>query len=213
MKFLRRSLMLVLCLALVACSQSVERGLRTTELVQDNINSITNNLNEIQRLENAIQTDFETTLRQGDQDLSVFNKSDNPIMTNVANRNKLLDQLQKASDTIEELNEEMVSQLEKSDIPKDQTKEIVELVAAMKQDLNVYTSDYKKNLELEKQTYQSIANPDTNYDNFFGVFNNIDVIMTNNQMNLEKVLGYFEKINAHLIDFKVYLTNLKESHS
>ena len=95
---------------------------------------------------------------------------------------------------------------------KDQINEIIDLVSNLQKDLEVYSSDYLQNLDLESQTYQSIANPDTNFENFFKIFDTIEILMTNNEMNLEKVLTYFESINAHLIDFKVYLTNLQESH-
>ncbi len=212
MKNLYRLTLLALCLLLAGCSQSLERSIRTTTLVQDNITAITNHLAEIQLLEESVQTDFESTLKAGEDDLSLFKSSDSAIQENVAKRRKLIQELQDNSDKLQELNDEMVSQLKRSEVPKDQINEIIDLVSNLQKDLEVYSSDYLQNLDLESQTYQSIANPDTNFENFFKIFDTIEILMTNNEMNLEKVLTYFESINAHLIDFKVYLTNLQESH-
>ena len=76
--------------------------------------------------------------------------------------------------------------------------------------LKVYLKDYQDSLQPEKQTYQAVANPNNDYTTFFKVFDNVNILNKTNQINLEKVLGYFEPINAKLIDFKVYLTNLKK---
>lgn len=202
--------LLALILILTACSQYLERASRTIELMQDSVTSIISLMQDIQNYERDIQEHFEATLNS-DQGLEIFNQKDNPILDNTQARSQLLDKLEEASKQLVGLAEELGSQRDARNAPSQEIDQIVAVVSDLAEDLNRYIADYRTNLSLERQSYQAIGNPDIDFTNFFQVFDNIEVLSTNNFMNLEKVLTYFEPLNTHLINFKVYLANLQEN--
>lgn len=194
---------------LSGCNSSIDRIDRTFTLLQDNITKIVNELTEIQLSESHLQKDFETTL-SATEDLSAFKKEDSVINQNLTQRKDHIKKLDELIEEIDNLHEEISSQNFSDDSLKTQAESIQEQIVKLSSNLKVYTKDYKSNLELERLTYESIANPDIDYDSFFKVFENINTLALTNQMNLEKVLGFFEDINTKLINIKVYLTTLKE---
>lgn len=194
---------------LSGCNSSIDRIDRTFTLLQDNITNIVNELTEIQLSESHLQKDFETTL-SATEDLSAFKKEDSVINQNLTQRKDHIKKLDELIEEIDNLHEEISSQNFSDDSLKTQAESIQEQIVKLSSNLKVYTKDYKSNLELERLTYESIANPDIDYDSFFKVFENINTLALTNQMNLEKVLGFFEDINTKLINIKVYLTTLKE---
>lgn len=56
---------------LVACDNSLKRADRAIGLIQENVTQIVNELNEVQVLENNLQSEFETML-QSSEDLTTF---------------------------------------------------------------------------------------------------------------------------------------------
>ncbi|UPQ85574.1 YkyA family protein [Ignavigranum ruoffiae] len=209
-KYIQLLLIPCLILALTACDSSISRIDRTFTLVQENITKIVNELTEIQLLESHVQDDFETTLKAS-EDLSAFRAEDSVILQNVNQRSEHLNNLADLITELDKLIEEINNQEPNKDEQiKAQVDAIVAELEPLTANLKVYLKDYQDSLQPEKQTYQAVANPNNDYTTFFKVFDNVNILNKTNQINLEKVLGYFEPINAKLIDFKVYLTNLKK---
>ncbi|MGY4104168.1 YkyA family protein [Ignavigranum ruoffiae] len=209
-KYIQLLLIPCLILALTACDSSINRIDRTFTLVQENITKIVNELTEIQLLESHVQDDFETTLKAS-EDLSAFRAEDSVILQNVNQRSEHLNNLADLINELDKLIEEINNQEPNKDEQiKAQVDAIVAELEPLTANLKVYLKDYQDSLQPEKQTYQAVANPNNDYTTFFKVFDNVNILNKTNQINLEKVLGYFEPINAKLIDFKVYLTNLKK---
>lgn len=209
-KYIQLLLIPCLILALTACDSSINRIDRTFTLVQENITKIVNELTEIQLLESHVQDDFETTLKAS-EDLSAFRAEDSVILQNVNQRSEHLNNLADLINELDKLIEEINNQEPNKDEQiKAQVDAIVAELEPLTANLKVYLKDYQDSLQPEKQTYQAVANPNNDYTTFFKVFDNVNILNKTNQINLEKVLGYFEPINVKLIDFKVYLTNLKK---
>lgn len=195
---------------LSACNNAIERTDRTITLIQENVTQIVNELTEIQHIESNLQAEFESTLNSSD-DLSIFNDKDTPIMQNIDRRIEHLDLLVEEQATLVELAEELTNQRENTPLPVDQLDNHILLLNDLASSLTTYIEDYRNNLETERIIYKSIANPETDYSSFFAVFDSVDVLHTTNFINLEKVLTNFEPINAQLVNFKVYIANLKEN--
>lgn len=193
-----------------ACDNSVDRADKTVTMIQDEITAVVNDLTEIQVLENNVQADFEATLNARDG-FEAFNHDEAPIFTNIQNRKNHLNNLKERIDQVKKLSDEFSKQAESGPLSQDQVLQQAELLLKLSETLTVYVNDYLNNLETESIIYRSITNPDMNLDNFFNIFNRVQVLQTNNEMNLEQVLAYFEPINTQLINFKVYLVNLSES--
>lgn len=196
-------------LTISACGNNIVRSERTFTLLQENITSIVNELNEIQLQESYIQQDFESTLNASD-DLSAFKNMDADIYKNLKQRKSHLDNLNKLNQELIKLQEEISNEnfSNDEDLEK-QVNSLTELLSPLRNDLQVYIDDYLNSLQPEKETYQSVANNEIDYHSFANVFDNVNTLNQTNLMNLEKVLGYFENINANIIDIKVYITNKK----
>lgn len=201
---------LVLMGFLVACDHSLKRLDRTLDLVQENVTAIVNNLGQIQSAEGKIQESFEATLKMN-EDLSSFNNPEAPIFVNLSQRRDQIEQLSKQGEELTKLMSELDHQRKDLKESKEEVDKLYDQLSRLSGDLNKYLEDYKNNLALESETYKSIAAGSVDYSNFFSVFDNVNKLYTFNQMNLEKVIQQFEPINAHLINFKVYITNLQEN--
>lgn len=194
---------------LSGCDSSLNRTERTIDLIQENITKIINELNEIQLLESHVQEDFETTLHTSD-DLSAFMDNDAVIYQNLDQRMTHLDNLAELKQALETYLEELSIQEDKLDENLlQQINSLKDNLTPLSDNLLIYIDDYKASINPERQTYQSIANPENNYTTFFKVFDNVNILYKTNQINLDNILGYFESINAKLIDLKVFITNLK----
>lgn len=211
MKNTNRVLILVLLtIILVGCSQVIERADRTITMAQETMTGIVNDLTNIQSLEQSLQSDFETTLQAG-EDLQAFADSEQTIYKNVDQRISHLEELSQRAEKLTELSKELEAQAKQEEMPTDDITNISQLINELKTALNTYIEDYKTNIATEKASYQAIASSNIDYAGFFKVLDNVGVTFTNNYMNLEKVLGYFEPINTRLINFKVYLAKLIET--
>lgn len=191
---------------LAACDNSIERADRAIGLIQENVTQIVNELNEVQVLENNLQNDFETML-QSSEDLEIFNANDSLIQENIQNRK---DHLTSITESVSKLNE-LITELEnvkKSEtIPTAQIDQVITYLTNLSADLEVYIADYQDNLTEETITFKSIANPETDYNTFFGVFDNINTLSTENYINLDKILVHFEPLTSLLINLKVFLVD------
>ena len=92
---------------LAACDNSLQRADRSIGLIQENVTQIVNELNEVQVLENNLQSDFETML-QSSEDLGIFDASDSLVQVNIDNRK---DHLTSIAESISKLNE-LINELE-----------------------------------------------------------------------------------------------------
>ena len=191
---------------LAACDNSIERADRAIGLIQENVTQIVNELNEVQVLENNLQNDFETML-QSSEDLEIFNANDSLIQENIQNRK---DHLTSITESVSKLNE-LITELEnvkKSEtIPTAQIDQVITYLTNLSADLEVYIADYQDNLTEEAITFKSIANPETDYNTFFGVFDNINTLSTENYINLDKILVHFEPLTSLLNNLKVFLVD------
>ncbi|UUX34516.1 YkyA family protein [Fundicoccus culcitae] len=204
--------LMLLSFILVGCDNSVNRADNTIGLMQDKVTMIINELNQIQTYEANLQADFETTLQEANDDLAVFNNPDTLVEQNIQNRKEHLDTLKVQVQELVDLTPELETLMDSNDLPTSQFQQVNQMINQLAVDINYYIENYQSNLELESMTFKSIAHPDTEYQSFFGVFDNINEISTYNLMNLDKVLGQFEPLNALLINIKVYLVNLQESN-
>lgn len=211
MKQLNKFVLLIMATLFIAgCNNSVERADRTVSLIQDNVTLIINELTEIQLAESNIQAEFESTIANAGDDLSYFMNDEAPILQNIVRRTEHLTKLEEARSDLDTLSEEFSKQAENSPLPTEQVNNQVSQLQSLSQDVTTYIADYTTNLDTEAMIYKSIANPETDYASFFAVFDRVSVLHTTNNINLERILGYFEPINAQLINFKVYLANLQE---
>lgn len=203
---------LIASLVLTACNNSVERTDRLVTMLQENVTALVNELTEIQLAENNLQAEFETTIASGSDDFSAFSSSDAPIQQNIQRRKEHLNKLDEHRTDLLSLIEEVDNQIDNSPLPMDQMTSQIAQLNGLTEELSIYINDYLANLDTESIIYQSLANPETNYETFFSVFDRVAVLHTTNNINLERILGYFEPINAQLINFKVYLANLQEGN-
>lgn len=200
----------IVLLILAGCSQSVERADRTITLIQDNMTSVINLISEIQFNEQGLQEQFEEMINS-EQELQAFQNEEANIYTNINQRSEYLTQLEENRTNLVDLREEINAQSERDELPSDQVTQVDQNLEQLVGYLETYINDYQTNLEIEQQLYESLANPDLDYTQFFSLFDQISIITTNNQMNLEKVIQYVEPINTVLINIKVHLANLQEA--
>ena len=202
-------LLLATIIILTACGTNIVRSERTFTLLQENITKIVNELSEIQLQESYIQKDFEATLNAS-EDLSDFTDIESDIYKNLNQRQNHLKALNELNEKLKKLKDEIANEDFSNDKQlQDQVNTITDALDPLHQDLQVYIDDYTASLKPEKETYQSVANKKIDYHSFANVFDNINTLNRTNLINLEKVLGYFEQINANIIDIKVYITNLE----
>ena len=146
-----------------------------------------------------------------EQELQAFQNEEANIYTNINQRSEYLTQLEENRTNLVDLREEINAQSERDELPSDQVTQVDQNLEQLVGHLETYINDYQTNLEIEQQLYESLANPDLDYTQFFSLFDQISIITTNNQMNLEKVIQYVEPINTVLINIKVHLANLQEA--
>lgn len=203
---------LVIMISLVllsACGNSLQRAERTVGLIQDHVTSIIGKISELQLQESDIQADFEATI-QASEDLSAFKSDQSTIEENVQKRQDLLQEIETDREELLNLVDELQQIPNHQDLPQDQINQVIEYVTQLSEDLDHYVSHYQANLETEAITYKSIANPATDHESFFKVFDNVNLLYTENNMNLDKVLVHFESLNHLLVNLKVYLVNLDQ---
>lgn len=194
---------------LTACDNSIQRADRAIGLIQENVTKVVNELNEIQVLENNLQRDFESMLDNPD-DLSVFNLNDSQVQVNIQNRQTRLTIITETATKLSELAQELEQVKSSEAIPSDQFNQAITLINNLTTDLTVYVEHYQANLNEESMTFKSIANPETDYNTFFGVFDNINALAAENNINLDKLLVHFEPLNSLLVNLKVFLVDAQQ---
>ena len=198
-------LLICVCFFLTACDKSLDRAERTIGLVQDDVTTILNALNEIQNQEKTLQSDFEQDLAQNN--LEQFNSSDSKVETNIKARQAQIDEINKKRQHLTEMQKELGQLKDKNELPTALLQQIYDRLATFEQDIATYVTEYSSNLALESNSFKSIANPESNYTSFFNVLKNINTLSVNNYINLDKVLPHFEQLNATLVNVKVDLVN------
>lgn len=191
---------------LVACDNSLKRADRAIGLIQENVTQIVNELNEVQVLENNLQSEFETML-QSSEDLTIFHANDSLVQVNIDNRKEHLESILESIKQLDELISELENLKSSDTIPTTQIDQVITYLNDLSTDLNTYIIDYQENLVEEEITFKSIANPETDYRSFFGVFDNINILATENNINLDKILVHFEPLTSLLINLKVFLVD------
>lgn len=191
---------------LVACDNSLKRADRAIGLIQENVTQIVNELNEVQVLENNLQSEFETML-QSSEDLTIFHANDSLVQVNIDNRKEHLESILESIKQLDELISELENLKSSDTIPTTQINQVITYLNDLSTDLNTYIIDYQENLVEEEITFKSIANPETDYRSFFGVFDNINTLATENNINLDKILVHFEPLTSLLINLKVFLVD------
>ena len=191
---------------LVACDNSLKRADRAIGLIQENVTQIVNELNEVQVLENNLQSEFETML-QSSEDLTIFHANDSLVQVNIDNRKEHLESMLESIKQLDELISELENLKSSDTIPTTQIDQVITYLNDLSTDLNKYIIDYQENLVEEEITFKSIANPETDYRSFFGVFDNINTLATENSINLDKILVHFEPLTSLLINLKVFLVD------
>ncbi|MFN0602889.1 YkyA family protein [Facklamia hominis] len=210
MKKTKLVLILISILFLVSgCGRSIQRANRAIGLIQDHVTNIIGKISEVQNREFDLQANFEATLKQS-EDLSAFLSSDTPLAENISKRQALIDEIAKSQTTLQEMVEELNSLPDKEQLPKEQVQKLIEYVKQLNQDLDTYVAQYRTNLKQETATFKALANTKTNHESFFKVFNNINQLYTENNMNLDRVIANFDPLNSLLVNLKVYLVNLTE---
>ncbi|HFI0463854.1 TPA: YkyA family protein [Streptococcus suis] len=201
-------LIIVSCVLLAACDNSLERANNAVSLMQDKVGQIVNGLYQIQDLENLLQEHFESDLTNAGDDLTYFTKDEALVIQNVDQRKLALETIEKALEELEGLKPELARIKEGSTLPTSDFGQINSMIDNLAIDLKTYLADYQTNLELERQTYQSIGNPETNYETFFQVFDNINILSETNLYNLDLVLKNFEPLNRLLVDTKIKIVTI-----
>lgn len=191
---------------LVACDNSLKRADRAIGLIQENVTQIVNELNEVQVLENNLQSEFETML-QSSEDLTIFHANDSLVQVNIDNRKEHLESILESIKQLDELISELENLKSSDTIPTTQIDQVITYLNDLSTVLNTYIIDYQENLVEEEITFKSIANPETDYRSFFGVFDNINTLATENSINLDKILVHFEPLTSLLINLKVFLVD------
>ena len=191
---------------LVACDNSLKRADRAIGLIQENVTQIVNELNEVQVLENNLQSEFETML-QSSEDLTIFHANDSLVQVNIDNRKEHLESILESIKQLDELISELENLKSSDTIPTTQIDQVITYLNDLSTDLNTYIIDYQENLVEEEITFKSIANPETDYRSFFGVFDNTNTLATENNINLDKILVHFEPLTSLLINLKVFLVD------
>ena len=191
---------------LVACDNSLKRADRAIGLIQENVTQIVNELNEVQVLENNLQSEFETML-QSSEDLTIFHANDSLVQVNIDNRKEHLESILESIKQLDELSSELENLKSSDTIPTTQIDQVITYLNDLSTDLNTYIIDYQENLVEEEITFKSIANPETDYRSFFGVIDNINTLATENNINLDKILVHFEPLTSLLINLKVFLVD------
>jgi len=191
---------------LVACDNSLKRADRAIGLIQENVTQIVNELNEVQVLENSLQSEFESML-QSSEDLTIFHLNDSLVQVNIDNRKEHLESMLESIKQLDELISELENLKSSDTIPTTQIDQVITYLNDLSTDLNTYIIDYQENLVEEEITFKSIANPETDYRSFFGVFDNINILATENSINLDKILVHFEPLTSLLINLKVFLVD------
>lgn len=204
----KKIIIIVILLSLVTgCSNSLERAKRSVGLVQDHVTQLIGNISEIQNREFDLQKDFEATIAL-EKDLSGFKLEDNPLNKNIQARQILLEEMDSSRLKLIELCQDLQEIPAHSQLPKDQIDKVIKSTRQLCDNTETYVDGYLNNLHEEDLTYKSITNKDIDHETFFGVFDNVNTIYTENNMNLDQILGYFESLNALLVNLKVYLVNL-----
>lgn len=194
---------------LSACDNSIQRADRAIGLIQENVTKVVNELNEIQVLENNLQRDFEAMLENPD-DLSVFNLDDSQVQVNIQNRKARLTIIADTVTKLSELAQELEHVKDSDAVPTEQFNQAIHLIETLATDLSVYVDHYLENLTEESMTFKSIANPETDYNTFFGVFDNVNALAVENNINLDKLLVHFEPLNSLLVNLKVFLVDAQQ---
>lgn len=204
-------LSVVLTLFVAGCDNSLERASNTIGLMQDQVTKIVNELYEVQNLENTLQSDFEEDLANANDNLEYFNQDEILVMQNISQRKIHLTNMNDAMKELNSLVPELESTKKNQNLPAGDFDKLATMITNLQTDLTTYTDNYLPNLDLEAQTFQSIGNPNVDYNSFFKVFDNINTLSQDNLYYLDALLKHFEPLNGLLVDTKVKIVTLQEA--
>ena len=142
-------------LVFAACSNTKKSAEKTVQEVQDTLPVVVQQLNDIQALENSLQSDWESDIHE-DYTMANYAKKTGKVFTNIQERQQLLKSMQKSLKVLSD-DATRLSNLKDKNLPSAEIQIVVSNLQSIVNHLKNYSEMSQKQLEKEAEFFVSIS--------------------------------------------------------
>lgn len=198
-------------LVLSACADQVKEASETITRIKTEETEIVTQLNELQRLETALQKTFDESLAS-DEELKTFQDGSAAVFSNLEDRRTLADSIESALEGLNETKADFVA-LDEETLPLDQMKTVGETLDLFNENTLAYLAAYRESLDKEEELLTGFGADDATFDTFFAGIEAINLNAETNQTNLTPVAENLATLDAQLTELEAAIAAIGEGAS
>lgn len=200
-KVLSLILLLSVSFTLVACSNELKTMSSAADKTEETVQDLSTNLNEINSLEEKLQSQFEQTLAEDDE-LSTFADKSAPVFANIESRKDYLDNVKKSNETLDDLQANL-GKVEGEQFTDGEIDDFYSKVEKTVKDLKDYSESYQSSLDKQANYFEGLSAEDADYEKFQSGLSDI-------QSDDEKIRTLLTELNSDLQGLDQTATTINE---
>ena len=192
-------------LFLGACGNTKKNAESTVQEVQDTLPVVVQQLNDIQALENSLQSDWEADIQE-DYTMATYAKKTGKVFTNIQERQQLLKSMQKSLKVLSD-DATRLSNLKDKNLPSAEIQIVVSNLQSIVTHLKNYSELSQKQLEKEAEFFVSISGGKQTSDELKALIIEVNNSANERQQIIETINSPISELDRPIRILKARLAN------
>ena len=192
-------------LVFAACSNTKKSAEKTVQEVQDTLPVVVQQLNDIQALENSLQSDWEADIQE-DYTMTTYAKKTGKVFTNIQERQQLLKSMQKSLKVLSD-DATRLSNLKDKNLPSAEIQIVVSNLQSIVNHLKNYSEMSQKQLEKEAEFFVSISGGKQTNDELRSLIIEVNNSANERQQIIEEINSPISELDRPIRILKARLAN------
>ena len=192
-------------LFLGACGNTKKSAESTVQEVQDTLPVVVQQLNDIQALENSLQSDWEADIHD-DYTMATYAKKTGKVFTNIQERQQLLKSMQKSLKVLSD-DATRLSNLKDKNLPSAEIQIVVSNLQSIVTHLKNYSEMSQKQLEKEAEFFVSISGGKQTSDELKALIIEVNNSANERQQIIEEINSPISELDRPIRILKARLVN------
>ena len=192
-------------LVFAACSNTKKSAEKTVQEVQDTLPVVVQQLNDIQALENSLQSDWEADIQE-DYTMTTYAKKTGKVFANIQERQQLLKSMQKSLKVLSD-DATRLSNLKDKNLPSAEIQIVVSNLQSIVNHLKNYSEMSQKQLEKEAEFFVSISGGKQTNDELRSLIIEVNNSANERQQIIEEINSPISELDRPIRILKARLAN------
>lgn len=192
-------------LFLGACGNTKKSAESTVQEVQDTLPVVVQQLNDIQALENSLQSDWESDIHE-DYTMANYAKKTGKVFTNIQERQQLLKSMQKSLKVLSD-DATRLSNLKDKNLPSAEIQIVVSNLQSIVTHLKNYSEMSQKQLEKEAEFFVNISGGKQTSDELKALIIEVNNSANERQQIIEEINSPISELDRPIRILKARLVN------